>query len=148
MRLRMSYEALIAAQAKRLTKKRERGWRDDWRDDCRFKPKGVDTTDMRCDVLGAIVYAPPTYADLYVPPAPGSYGFDGLKISVCSKCLETKCHCPKPRDLSHAEWADGYRKWQSNKLMPLNELAASLSNVVMELGEAALHRPCFAENEI
>jgi hypothetical protein len=55
----MSYEALIAAQAKRLTKKRERkmDWpsadqiterfdRMAWRDDCR------------------------TYADLYVPPAP------------------------------------------------------------------------------
>jgi hypothetical protein len=114
----VSYEALIAAQAKRLTKKRERGFmqydwpsaeqitdrfdRMAWRDDCR------------------------AYADLYVPPAPGSYGFDGLRISVCSKCLETKCHCPEPVELSHMEWADGYKEWQANRRLP----------------------PCFAENEI
>jgi hypothetical protein len=110
----VSYEALIAAQAKRLTKKRER-------------KMGIDWSPLTFAELRERAMSPPhTYADLYVPPAPGSYGFDGLRISVCSKCLETKCHCSEPVELSHTEWADGYKEWQANRRLP----------------------PCFAENEI
>jgi hypothetical protein len=89
----VSYEALIAAQAKRLTKKRERNWRDDWRSDCR------------------------TYADLYVPPA------------------------PERVELSHTEWADGYKEW-------LAEQRAGIAALRADIAAAAMRRPCFAENEI
>jgi hypothetical protein len=90
----MSYEALIAAQAKRLTKKRERGFMQyDW-------PSAEQITD-RFDRMAWLDDCR-TYADLYVPPA------------------------PERVELSHMEWADGYKEWQANRRFP----------------------PCFAENEI
>jgi hypothetical protein len=111
----VSYEALIAAQAKRLTKKRERGFmqydwpsaeqitdrfdRMAWRDDCR------------------------AYADLYVPPAP--------------EHVEVRRTPVYEHEMSHTEWADGYKRWQAealrNRLPPVQGLA---------------RLPCFAENEI
>jgi hypothetical protein len=97
----LSDEALIAAQAKRLTNKRERkmGWRDDWRSDCR------------------------TYADLYPP-----------KYQV----LERGEYTPHPPELSHTEWAEGYKEWAERKY---DEIARDII--------VARHRkPCFAENEI
>jgi hypothetical protein len=97
----LSYEALIAAQTKRLTKKRERkmGWRDDWRSDCR------------------------TYADLYPP-----------KYQV----LERGEYTPHPPELSHTEWAEGYKEWAERKY---DEIARDII--------IARHlKPCFAENEI
>jgi hypothetical protein len=114
----VSYEALIAAQAKRLTKKRERGFmqydwpsaeqitdrfdRMAWRDDCRAE--GV-TWGVK-EVTPTHFDGCRTYADLYVPPA------------------------PERVELSHTEWADGYRKWRAD-------------------ADVAYHgSPCFAENEI
>jgi hypothetical protein len=125
----VSYEALIAAQAKRLTKKRERGfmqydwpsaeqitdrfdrmnwptvltWRDDWRDDCR------------------------TYADLYVPPA------------------------PERVELSHMEWADGYKQWRDAHKTPSYIGVFGLDpewHERAEQGKAYRRLRCFAENEI
>jgi hypothetical protein len=110
----LSYEALIAAQAKRLTKKRERkmGWRDDWRSDCRVYP-GV--------ALGQIATnLDRTYADLYPPQY---------------RVLERGEYTPHPPELSHTEWADGYRKWRVER-----ETRAHWREVYKA--------PCFAENEI
>jgi hypothetical protein len=119
----VSYEALIAAQAKRLTKKRERGfmqydwpsadqiterfdrmnWLDDWRSDCR------------------------TYADLYVPPA------------------------PERVELSHMEWADGYKQWRDAHKTPSYIGVFGLDpewHERAEQGKAYRRLRCFAENEI
>jgi hypothetical protein len=113
----LSDEALIAAQTKRLTKKRERkmGWRDDWRSDCRVYP-GV--------ALGQIATnLDRTYADLYPP-----------KYQV----LERGEYTPHPPELSHTEWAEGYKEWAERKY---DEIARDILIV--------RHRkPCFAENEI
>jgi hypothetical protein len=107
----MSYEALIAAQAKRLTKKRERmvtryepdaSWLNNWRDDCQ-------NAQIWRPAVGSVPES--TYADLYVPPA------------------------PERVELSHTEWADGYRKWRA-------EHALTMETVVR------FYTPCFAENEI
>jgi hypothetical protein len=56
----VSYEALIAAQAKRLTKKRERGFMQyDW-------PSAEQITDR----FDRMAWRDDCRADLYVPPAP------------------------------------------------------------------------------
>jgi hypothetical protein len=92
----VSYEALIAAQAKRLTKKRERK---------------MDRT----------------YADLYVPPA------------------------PERVELSHTEWADGYKQWRDAHKTPSYIGVFGLDpewHERAEQGKAYRRLRCFAENEI
>jgi hypothetical protein len=128
----MSLEVLIAAQhkrltknaarAKRLAKKRERryapdsGWLNNWRDDCR------------------------TYADLYVPPAPKEIEIDWSPLQNIQPSPIVKV------ELSHTEWADGYRKWQSKR-----DVSAWTSAVIAQIKayhDEVMLKPCFAENEI
>jgi hypothetical protein len=130
----LSYEALIAAQAKRLTKKRERlmGWRDDWRADvARQAPDPsreatLVSVPLRKEIeidWSPLKSVPATYADLYPP-----------KYQV----LERGEYTPHPPDLSHTEWADGYKEWAERKY---DEIARDII--------IARHlKPCFAENEI
>jgi hypothetical protein len=81
----VSYEALIAAQAKRLTKKRER-------------KMGIDWSPLTFAELRERAMSPPrTYADLYVPPAP--------------ERVEVRRTPVYEHEMSHKEWADGYKEW-------------------------------------
>jgi hypothetical protein len=137
----LSYEALIAAQAKRLTNKRERNidwptvltWRDDWREDTRSSrekypnaPEGGHDPAEMWMVRGhpaPLKSVPATYADLYPP-----------KYQV----LERGEYTPHPPELSHTEWAEGYKEWAERKY---DEIARDII--------IARHlKPCFAENEI
>jgi hypothetical protein len=127
----LSDEALIAAQAKRLTKKRERkmGWRDLWREDARSSREkypnapedGHDPAEMWM-VRGhpaPLKSVPSTYADLY----PSEY---------------------TPHDLSHTEWVHGYKGWRAMQARA-DWNAAEMA--ILRRREMAL-KPCFAENEI
>jgi hypothetical protein len=125
----MSYEALIAAQAKRLTKKRERGFMQyDW--------PSADQITERFDRMSWLDDYEALIAALYVPPA------------------------PERVELSHMEWAEGYRKWRratskSKYLPPVDDeridkeirlYAASMASRGLPIVD--LWSPCFAENEI
>jgi hypothetical protein len=132
----VSYEALIAAQAKRLTKKRERkmDWpsadqiterfdRMAWWDDCRAE--GV-TWGVK-EVTPTHFDGSRTYADLYVPPA------------------------PERVELSHMEWADGYKQWRDAHKTPSYIGVFGLDpewHERAEQGKAYRRLRCFAENEI
>jgi hypothetical protein len=124
----VSYDALIAAQAKRLTKKRERkmGWHNDWfghPDDYipspRIPPSNLLAKDWQDGSR--------TYADLYVPPA------------------------PERVELSHTEWADGYKRWRDAHKIPSYIGVFGLDpewHERVEQGKAYRRLRCFAENEI
>jgi hypothetical protein len=102
----VSYEALIAAQAKRLTKKRERK---------------MDRT----------------YADLYVPPAP--------------ERVEVRRTPVYEHEMSHKEWADGYKQWRDAHKTPSYIGVFGLDpewHERAEQGKAYRRLRCFAENEI
>jgi hypothetical protein len=121
----MSYEALIAAQAKRLSKKRERNWRDDWRADTRTSrekyPNALEGAHDPAEMWMVMGHpAPRTYADLYVPPAPET-------VSVTIPGFSQPVHVRE--ELSHTEWASGYRAWHAYR-------------------DKSLVPRCFAENEI
>jgi hypothetical protein len=118
----MSYEALIAAQAKRLTKKRERryapdsGWLDDWRGDCRAENLTWGVKEVKPINFDGWH----TYADLYVPPA------------------------PERVELSHTEWADGYQKWRDK----IDANPEWFKAQCAEWKRQFFGQPCCAENEI
>jgi hypothetical protein len=129
----VSYEALIAAQAKRLTKRRERGWRDDWRDD--FCAEGV-TWGVK-EVNPAHFDGSRTYADLYVPPAP--------------ERVEVRRTPVYEHEMSHKEWADGYKQWRDAHKTPSYIGVFGLDpewHERAEQGKAYRRLRCFAENEI
>jgi hypothetical protein len=134
----VSYEALIAAQAKRLTKKRERGFMQyDW-------PSAEQITD-RFDRMAWLDDCR-TYADLYVPPAPERVELSHtgwLDEFASYKIWLDQYAPPKPvrMELSHTEWADGYKEW-------LAEQRAGIAALRADIAAAAMRRPCFAENEI
>jgi hypothetical protein len=115
----MSYEALIAAQAKRLTKKRERkmgdwfGQPDDYIPSPRIPPSNLLAKDWQDGSR--------TYSDLYVPPA------------------------PERVELSHTEWADGYKEWQSKRR---DGWTSAVIAQLKAYHDEVMGKPCFAENEI
>jgi hypothetical protein len=115
----MSYEALIAAQAKRLTNKRERlmDWRDEWRSDCR------------------------TYADLYPPK------YQVLERGEYTPHPAVRPGAALDQiadELSHTEWADGYHNWRAKIDADPEWFKAQCAEMKRRLFGA----PCFAENEI
>jgi hypothetical protein len=119
----MSYEALIAAQAKRLTKKRERMVTTGWLNGIQLPPPGWGGT------------GPATYADLYVPSAPET-------VAVTVPGFSQPVHVRE--ELSHTEWADGYKEWRAK--FDANPEWAKAQCALLK--RRFFGPPCFAENEI
>jgi hypothetical protein len=100
------------------------GWRDDWRDDCRA-PTFTEYAVGKATLGDLYKHSalPRTYADLYPPQY---------------QVLERGEYTPHPEP-SHTEWADGYRRWQAQRLPAVQGHPYPYDPAT---------RMCFADNEI